>query len=199
LHFNVCVEVNNMAGEGYGESEALAARLSEAFQRMLFQPMFQTAPSDPACVRNLISEFRDKLALLDRVIAAAEDGRTLYEPTEFAPDERRESRPQVETAASGTDDFEEIGRNQRSRVRELYLLDALSRETRAYSLQQLLTALSQKGFLDSSGAVVSQLHRLKKLGLINQPASGMYEITTEGLGHQRKLRTSFGAFTGDAR
>jgi DNA-binding PadR family transcriptional regulator len=75
----------------------------------------------------------------------------------------------------------------------------MARETRAYSLHQLLSALAQKGFSDSSGAVVSQLHRLKKLGLVNQPASGMYEITTDGLGHQRKLRSSFGAFAGDAR
>jgi DNA-binding PadR family transcriptional regulator len=59
--------------------------------------------------------------------------------------------------------------------------------------------LNQKGFTDSSGAVVSQLHRLKKLGLINQPANGMYEITLDGLGHLRKLRSSFGALVGDSR
>jgi hypothetical protein len=34
---------------------------------------------------------------------------------------------------------------------------------------------------------------MKKLGVIDQPANGMYEITQDGLGHLRKLRSSFGA------
>lgn len=187
-----------MGGDGWIEGENFVSRLSEAFHRSLFQPMFQKAPVAPAEVRQLIAEFRDKLDLLDKVIATAEQGRG------NALDRTAAARPMIDAAAldapeEESDDYDDIGRNQRSRLRELQLLEAMARETRPYSLQQLLSALSQKGFADSSGAVVSQLHRLKKVGLINQPANGMYEITLDGLGHLRKLRSSFGALVGDGR
>ena len=84
-------------------------------------------------------------------------------------------------------------------MRELILLEALARETRAYTLQQLLAALEVKGFGDTGGAIVSQLHRLKKLGVINQPGSGLYEITDEGLSHLRKLRSSIGSLIDEGR
>jgi len=189
-----------MGGDGWTENEDFVARLSDAFHRSLFQPMFQKAPVAPGEVRQLIAEFRDKLDLLDKVIATADQGRAT------GPDRSAAAgRGPIATAgfaepdgAEG-DDYDDIGRNQRSRLRELQLLEAMARETRPYSLQQLLSALAQKGFADSSGAVVSQLHRLKKLSLINQPANGMYEITLDGLGHLRKLRASFGALVGDGR
>jgi len=185
-----------MAAEGWQENGDFVSRLSDAFHRSLFQPMFQKAPVAPADVRELIAEFRDKLDLLDKVIATAEQGRVSGAERSTA-----KAAFAVDDLGGGADgdDFDDIGRNQRSRLRELQLLEAMARETRPYSLQQLLTALSQKGFTDSSGAVVSQLHRLKKLGLINQPASGMYEITLDGLGHLRKLRASFGALVGEGR
>jgi hypothetical protein len=188
-----------MAADGWIENESFVARLSDAFHRSLFQPMFQKAPVAPGDVRQLIAEFRDKLDLLDKVIATAEQGR----PSGL--DRVAATRPAIaapgigEPDEAGSDDYDDIGRNQRSRLRELQLLEAMARETRPYSLQQLLSALAQKGFSDSSGAVVSQLHRLKKLSLINQPANGMYEITLDGLGHLRKLRSSFGALVGDTR
>ena len=188
-----------MAGDYKAESDDFVCRLSDAFQRSVFQPMFQKAPSAPGDVRDLIAELRDKLDLLDRVIAMAEQGKSNGATSRASSGTLAEPRATfLETDFTG-DGSDDIGRNQRSRVRELHLLDAMARESRAYSLQQLLSSLAQKGFSDSSGAVVSQLHRLKKLGLVNQPASGMYEITTDGLGHQRKLRSSFGALAGDAR
>jgi hypothetical protein len=173
-----------------GEGEGFVARLSDVFQAALFQPMFQRAPLAPSDVRQLIAEFRRKLDLLDAVIATAEPGTA-----------NRAGLGASESATVGIDAgadadeaaLDDIGRNQRSRLRELALLEALARESRPYSLSQLLSSLAQKGFADTSGAVVSQLHRLKKLGLINQPASGMYEVTLDGLGHLRKLRSSFGA------
>ena len=76
---------------------------------------------------------------------------------------------------------------------EILLLEALAKEARAFPLGQLMRALEERGFSDGSPAVISQLHRMKKLGVIDQPANGMYEITQDGLGHLRKLRSSFGA------
>jgi hypothetical protein len=177
-------------GADDGEDRAFVDRLSAVFARELFQPMFQRAPQRPADVRALIADFRAKLDALDHVIATAGPG--LPPPVNGAPS-RESPNVAFDLGSDDSSELDDIGRNQRSRIRELILLDAMARETRPYSLQQLLNALTQKGFQDTSGAVVSQLHRLKKLGLINQPASGMYEITLDGLGHQRKLRASFGA------
>jgi len=178
-------------GADDGEDRAFVDRLSAVFGRELFQPMFQRAPLRPADVRALIADFRAKLDALDHVIETAGPGARPL--ANGAPSREVPPGAALDFGSDDGGELDDIGRNQRSRIRELILLDALARETRPYSLQQLLNALAQKGFQDTSGAVVSQLHRLKKLGLINQPASGMYEITLDGLGHQRKLRASFGA------
>ena len=188
-----------MAVDSGVEDESFVTRLSDAFHRALFQPMFQKAAVTPTDVRQLIAEFRRKLDLLDEVIAMAEQG--MVNGAQRSGGRASFATPSFDEPADApeSDDFDDIGRNQRSRLRELQLLDTMARETRPYSLQQLLSALAGKGFADSSGAVVSQLHRLKKLGLINQPANGMYEVTLDGLGHLRKLRSSFGALIGEGR
>jgi hypothetical protein len=195
-----CVEVKAMAGDGGIEGKGFVARLSDVFARELFQPMFQKAPVAASEVRQLIAEIRRKLDALDEVITTAEPGASALPSTAARVASLAASFDAADggTVADG-DEYDDIGRNQRSRLRELVLLEAMARETRPYSLQQLLAALNQKSFADTSGAVVSQLHRLKKLGLINQPANGMYEITLDGLGHLRKLRSSFGALIGEAR
>lgn len=90
-------------------------------------------------------------------------------------------------------EIDDVGRNQRSRIREMTILEILSSESRPFSLQQIMRALEGDGFADGGAAVVSQLHRMKKVGIIEQPANGMYEITQDGLGHLRKLKGSFGA------
>jgi hypothetical protein len=184
-----------MAANGASEGKGFVERLSEVFARELFQPMFQRATVAPGDVRQLIGELRRKLDALDEVIAtaspaAAGAGRS---GSAFSSALDRETVAEIE-------DGEDIGRNQRSRLRELHLLETMARESRPYSLQQLLAALAQRGFGDdTSGAVVSQLHRLKKVGAVNQPANGMYQITGGGLGHLHKLRSSFGALLGDGR
>jgi hypothetical protein len=182
--------IASMAVNGGAEGKDFVDRLSDVFARELFQPMFQRAPVAAGDVRQLIAEFRRKLDALDEVIATA---------SPQVPGGRSPFAALAGGEADG-EDGDDIGRNQRSRLRELHLLEAMARESRPYSLQQLLAALAQRGFSDdTSGAVVSQLHRLKKVGAIQQPASGMYQITGGGLGHLHKLRTSFGALAGDAR
>jgi hypothetical protein len=181
---------------GQDDGDGFVSRLSGVFARELFQPMFKEAPQRAGDVRQLIAEFRQKLDALDLVIATCPDARPGNGVARTAPRETSDQDGSDAAFAGDGDDLDDIGRNQRSRLRELTLLEAMAKETRAYSLQQLLSALGQKGFADTSGAVVSQLHRLKKLGVVNQPANGMYEITDGGLGHLRKLRSSFGALIG---
>lgn len=192
------------------------AESSSAFAQQVFQPMFQRAAANPDDVRRLIEEFRDKLDALDLVIntAAPANGRGYANGSaparaatthvsnghSHAANGKALSQPNAHPS-NGTagDAFDDIGRNQRSRLRELTLLEFIARENRPYSLQQILGELNAKGFDDTSGAVVSQLHRLKKTGVIDQPAGGMYEMTDEGLKHLRKLRSSFGSLIAEAR
>lgn len=191
------VEVSAMAGSGEADDD-FVQRASAIFAAELFKPMFKLATTSPDAVQALIAEFRDKLDALDTVIAACPGG---------GDRGGRQSRPQFAgglmgvgpravPSSAGDDGRDDFGRNQRSRLRELAMLEELARDARPYTLQQITAALDGRGFSDTSGAIVSQLHRLKKLGIIDQPANGIYVVTDQGLGHLRRLRTSFGGLLG---
>jgi hypothetical protein len=181
-----------MAADGAsgGPVHDRVAHIFGAFAREVFSPMVALAGVPAAERRRLLDEIRRRLDVVEEVIATSEAG--AYPAPALAVVPQDLAAAEAESSA-----LDEIGRNQRSRVRELVLLEALGRETKAFSLQQLMAALAQRGFGDETpSAVVSQLHRLKKLELIRQPAgsTGMYEITNSGLGHARNLRSSFGAY-----
>ena len=173
------------------------ARIFAAFAREVFNPMVALTGVASAERRRLLDEIRRRLDVVEEVIdtadAAAFPGTALAATATPAPaDHPAAGSPEPEASA-----LDEIGRNQRSRVRELVVLEALAQGAKAYALQQVMSALAQRGFKDDTpSAVVSQLHRLKKLGLITQPpgSTGMYEITNAGLGHARSLRASFGPY-----
>ncbi len=187
-----------MAADGTSGTPAddRVVHIFAAFAREVFNPMVALNGVPATERRRLLDEIRRRLDVVEQVIATAEAA--TYPPSGAhapAPGVYPSELTAAETDADATG-LDEIGRNQRSRVRELVLLEALSREAKAFSLQQLMGALAQRGFQDTPSAVVSQLHRLKKLDLIRQPsgATGMYEITNAGLGHARTLRSSFGAY-----
>ncbi len=165
------------------------AHIFGAFAREVFNPMVALSGVPTAERLRLLDEIRRRLDVVEQVIATADAAS--YPAAALPAAFPLGAEPEAEGAA-----FEDMGRNQRSRVRELVLLEALAREAKAFSLQQLMAALAQQGFHDTPSAVVSQLHRLKKLELIRQPAgsTGMYEITNAGLGHARNLRSSFGPY-----
>lgn len=174
------------------------ARIFAAFAREVFNPMVALSGVAAPERRRLLDEIRQRLDVVEQVIATGEAA--AFPASRFAGTGAPVPHPvdlmEAEADADGSA-LDEIGRNQRSRVRELVILEALSQEAKAYSLQQVMGALTQRGFKDDTpSAVVSQLHRLKKLELIRQPpgSTGMYEITNAGLGHARNLRSSFGAY-----
>jgi hypothetical protein len=185
-----------MAADGTagGYAQDQVAEIFAAFAREVFNPMVAMSSVAPQERRQLLDEIRKRLDVVEQVIATAEAA-VGYPRSLPAPSPALEAAI-AEDSSEGATTLDDIGRNQRSRVREMVLLEALGREAKAYSLQQLLGALSQRGFQDTPSAVVSQLHRLKKLELIRQPANstGMYEITNAGLGHARNLRSSFGSY-----
>jgi len=187
-----------MAADGTagGAPHDLLAQIFATFAREVFNPMVALSGVSTAERRRLLEEIRQRLDIVEQVIATADAG-TLAAPVFQSPQSAAAlAGDPYAGEGDGASALDEIGRNQRSRVRELVLLEALGREAKAYSLQQLLAALAQRGFQDTPSAVVSQLHRLKKLDLIRQPVNGtgMYEITNAGLGHARNLRSSFGAY-----
>ena len=153
------------------------------FQSRVLRPLLALATEAPQEAQALIGIIREKLDALETLL----DGDSPSSPCMDG------GLAEDGVADGGRSELDEIGRNQRSRVREMMLLDIMSSDARPFSLQQLMRALEDGGFDDASAAVVSQLHRMKKVGIIEQPANGMYEITQEGLGHLRKLKTSFGA------
>lgn len=180
------VEVGGLGSGRSGEPDAdFVARINAAFIREVYQPLLQRAALYPDDVRPVVARIHDGLAILDQAIEYS-DG------AEAAP----ERPPAAAVAASpaplpprhGSD----IGRNQRSRLRELAVLEFIEKCNRACALAEIMTVLHAQGFGDTSAAVVSQMHRLKALGVIEQPGNGMYAITDPGLGHLRKLRTGFG-------
>jgi hypothetical protein len=193
------VWVTAMAADGTSGAPAddRVGRIFAAFAREVFNPMVALSGIAAPERRRLLEEIRRRLDVVEQVIDTGEAasfpaaGFPLPCAVQFPGGE-----PANESDSEGSA-LDEIGRNQRSRVRELVILEALSQETKAYSLQQVMAALAQRGFKeDTPSAVVSQLHRLKKLDLIRQPANstGMYEITNAGLGHARSLRSSFGPY-----
>jgi hypothetical protein len=160
-----------------------SSRLAATFQSQIIMPLMGRAGLAPDEVRGLIHSLRDRLETLESLLS---------------PDDTHAGAvPQANGNATSLPqpalpEVEDIGRNQRSRVRELALLATLEAEHNALPLQQINRALKDAGFEDTSAAIVSQLHRLKKLGVIAQPANGMYALTADGVLHVRSLRKSFG-------
>jgi hypothetical protein len=180
--------------EGHGNDaapEAFVRAVAAAFQLHVQPLLMARGASDPADVTAALAALRRRLEALDVLLAdvGTSANRASPEPVDDAAADAPDLGP--------GSDLDEMGRNQRSRVREMLLLEALSHEARPFLLGQLLRALEEQGFADGNGAIVSQLHRMKKVGLIDQPVNGMYEITQDGLGHLRKLRSSVGALLVD--
>ncbi len=193
--------VEAMAADGSNgrPTDDKIAQIFSAFTRDVFTPLIALTGVPPAERRKLLAEIRSRLDIVEEVIdTAAGAGAHAQSAGGRAQALNGAAHPAHDLDDDdGTGDRDGgLGRNQRSRVRELVLLEVLGRDSKAVSLQQLMAALAQRGFNDTPSAVVSQLHRLKKLELIRQPAgsTGMYEITNEGLGHGRNLRSSFGPY-----
>jgi hypothetical protein len=142
----------------------------------------------PGEVSTLIATIRDRLDALETLVPGQASSSSSGLRVNGANHAESSAAPYGTTSL----DNDDIGRNQRSRVRELALLATLEAEHNALSLVQITRSLKDAGFEDTSAAIVSQLHRLKKLGVIAQPANGMYALTQTGVLHARELRKHFG-------
>ena len=178
--------LEEMDGASAPSEEAL--ELAVKFQTTILLPLMGRAVVAPEEVQALIELMRDKLDTLASLIPNGPA--VAFASGVTGPAQR--GAPGVTPVPEATSDADDIGRNQRSRVREMVLLETLESEHHAMPLQQLTKALKSANFDDTSSAIVSQLHRLKKLGVIDQPANGMYAITEAGLVHLRLLRKNFG-------
>ncbi len=175
--------------QGEVDQLAIGDRLYQSFKTGIMKPLTALSVTAPDDVRQQIERIREQLDALATLIDDTEPAATVA----TMPAVNGASVVAASVATPPTPHVDDIGRNQRSRVREMLLLETLEADQRAFSLGQLTRALETAGFSDTSAAVVSQLHRLKKLGIIDQPANGMYEITQDGLAQVRRLRRSFGA------
>ncbi len=177
--------------DGDSGSIDFSSDLGARFQTAILLPLMSRAVIAPDEVHAFIELIRDKLDALASLLPSGN-------ATAIGAGLSANSRPTVALPAGSSalfippSDADDIGRNQRSRVREMVLLETLESEHHALPLQQLTKALKGANFDDTSSAIVSQLHRLKKVGVIDQPANGMYAITEAGLVHLRLLRKNFG-------
>ncbi|MFA5950640.1 MAG: hypothetical protein WC807_10190 [Hyphomicrobium sp.] len=144
---------------------------------------------DPGAAISLITQHIEKVRMISDY-AGLRVGSAGAEAVDPATGDRAS---QGGTQGGQESDLDDLGRNQRSRIREAVILDIIERNAAPCALQKLMTGLAGRRIVDTQAAVVSHLHRLKSNGLITQPGSGFYDITTDGLGHLRKLRASLGS------
>jgi hypothetical protein len=163
-------------------------QVTTAFERAVLLPLMGHAVTAPLEVHAVIDQIRDKLDALASLVPHVGRNIATAQGAGSVASVGSNGASQTVTAA----DADDIGRNQRSRVREMVLLETLEIEHHALPLQHLTKALKDAGFEDTSSAIVSQLHRLKKVGVVDQPANGMYAMTESGLVHLRLLRRNFG-------
>ena len=83
---------------------------------------------------------------------------------------------------------------ERSIARELEVLRVLEESPGAVGVKRVCARMRALGLCpnDGDGAVVTQLSRLKKKGIVAKEAQGLYLGTAEGLGRLRKMRTLYG-------
>ncbi len=185
----------SVASQGHDEMDGDSGRidfsseLGAKFQTAILLPLMSRAVVAPDEVHAFIEMMRDKLDALSSLMP---QGGVMRGGAGHASNGAASLPTAGTMVAAHTSDSDDIGRNQRSRVREMVLLETLETEHHALPLQQLTKALKAASFDDTSSAIVSQLHRLKKVGVIDQPANGMYAITEAGLVHLRLLRKNFG-------
>lgn len=175
--------------DGRGAPIEFSSELAAKFQTAILLPLMSRAVVAPGEVHAFIDLIRDKLDALSSLLPSGSASAAANAASHGCAAPGLTGGANMQTQASEADD---IGRNQRSRVREMVLLETLESEHHALPLQQLTKALKGASFDDTSSAIVSQLHRLKKVGVIDQPANGMYAITEAGLVHLRLLRKNFG-------
>ncbi len=168
-------------------------QIARIFRDDVLKPMMARAEASPAEIKSLVDKLQTRLDAF-KTLMDDDDGLAAGLSSQARPASAIEPASMPPQASAEMPVGEDLGRNQRSRLREIVLLSALEQEKRAYPLQQLMAVLRTRGFDDSKGAVVSHLHRLKALELVDLPSggSGMYSITTQGLAHLQRLRTDFG-------
>jgi hypothetical protein len=165
------------------ESKSAAAALT-AFETHVTPSLFAAGASGPGALRSAISRLRETLDRFEAVLPGAAGGATCAgEP----------ANGHAASAADTGDELDSLGRNQKARLRELVLLEALADAARPVPIQHLMQALDKRGFDSGQAAVVSQLHRMKTLGTIEVAGSGMYAATPAGREHLHKLKTGLGA------
>lgn len=101
----------------------------------------------------------------------------------------------VPSAADETADHG-LTRNQVSKVRAVYLLEALARDGSNHPLSELHAELRADGFKDEHGkdlteaALRSHLFRMKEAGYVAIVSTGVYELTNAGFDYLKQERVA---------
>lgn len=162
------------------QSKSAEAAVS-AFQAHVTPSLFAAGAAGPAELKAALTRLRETLDHFEAVLPGG-SGPPSPTPAANGHAEPRET----------VDDLDALGRNQRARLRELVLLEALTDAARPVPIQHLMQALDRRGFESGQAAVVSQLHRMKGVGTIEVLGAGMYSTTPAGREHLHKLKSGLG-------
>lgn len=163
---------------------------------------------DPEVALSLIESFQSDLEALQKVLrrraerkARERGGSPPAAPPAFTPAAGHSpgsvashgTREAEATSGGALGNFDgEIGRNQKSKVRELIVLSLLESKERSFSLKEVLNELNAHGMNPTNSAVVSQLHRLKGQDLVSVSGSGTYSFKADkASAYLRSLRRDF--------
>ncbi len=97
---------------------------------------------------------------------------------------------------SPRDETDGLTRNQRSKVRAVYLMEALAKGGPHHTLAALFAELRGYNFRDEQGnelteaALRSHLFRMKDAGYVAIVSTGVYELTSDGFAHLQRERTA---------
>lgn len=151
---------------------------------------------DPAAAKAAIDAMEDVTQKV-RPVLALKTGETCAASREMSDAHAADVLPMPfdRERADGTHG---LTRNQLSKVRAVYLMDALTKEGMHHTLATILAAVKAHNFRTDDGgelteaAVRSHLHRLKKSGYVTMISSGVYQLTKDGFDHLQRERIGQG-------
>jgi len=198
-----------VAGNHLGRDGAAAVAVETFlnFVKLVIDPLKEAIEScniENRQFRRTLEDMRDLLTYLEmKSEALAENGnrdtgREVKTATEATFAEGHPIAP-LDGGSSPADEWTSFARRlaprERSLAREIEILRTLQERQGAIPLRQLHGRLSALGLLENGGQaiVVTQISRLKKLGLVSSESQGFYARTDLGMEKLQRLRVNHAA------
>lgn len=175
-----------------GEPTKSTSQSGQVAAERFLREIADLAAIDPAAANQILGHVDEQIELIRRFSALRGNAASIVDRAAAGVHSEGMASSEGGLGAGGGLDLGDLGRNQRSRIREAVLLEIIELNGGPCALTSLMVEIGFRGLNDSQAAVVSHLHRMKAGGLIGQPGNGFYDVTGDGLEHLRKLRATLG-------